>query len=295
MHLNIFLNRRLAESDMIKKYKMKKKYIFFALGLILLLFLSKIFYNFRTHLKTESIIAVIDSGIDLNALQPYLFQNRKETPNNQIDDDLNGYVDDVNGWNYFDNNSDVSDFSGHGTKVTQIIVENKNQIKILPIKIVKRNAGIRLNDITQAIEYAMSFNAKIINFSFGVQIDQDGQKKDAEQLENQINHLHEAIIKAKENGICLVSAQAFLIKNPYQLKSKLKTYPQNFEEVLVIGTDKSSDYDSLDHLNFVVKNAKSSSFAAAKVSGILADLISKDPNQTCQELIPFLQEKLADL
>jgi len=49
------------------------------------------------------IVAVIDGGIDTNhiALKNLLWTNPKEIPNNHLDDDKNGYVDDVHGWNFF--------------------------------------------------------------------------------------------------------------------------------------------------------------------------------------------------
>ena len=52
--------------------------------------------------STPVIVAVIDSGIDTlhEDLKPILWRNTKEIPGNGIDDDKNGYVDDVNGWNF---------------------------------------------------------------------------------------------------------------------------------------------------------------------------------------------------
>jgi cell wall-associated protease len=51
---------------------------------------------------TKVIVAVIDSGIDSNHpdLSPQIWKNTKEIPNNGIDDDKNGYIDDINGWNF---------------------------------------------------------------------------------------------------------------------------------------------------------------------------------------------------
>lgn len=61
-------------------------------------------YTENESLKTKNqiIVAVIDTQIDLNHedLQGQLWINKKEIPNNGIDDDKNGYVDDVNGWNF---------------------------------------------------------------------------------------------------------------------------------------------------------------------------------------------------
>ena len=51
------------------------------------------------------VVAVIDSGVDINHpdLQSNIWTNTGEIPNNSIDDDFNGYVDDVNGWDFYIN------------------------------------------------------------------------------------------------------------------------------------------------------------------------------------------------
>lgn len=70
----------------------------------------------------EVILAVIDSGIDIDHpdLQPNLWVNPGEVAGNGLDDDGNGVVDDIHGWNYFQNNADVNDIDSHGSHVAGI-------------------------------------------------------------------------------------------------------------------------------------------------------------------------------
>ena len=64
-------------------------------------------------------IAVIDSGQDTTHpdLAGQLWTNPGEIAGNSLDDDNNGHVDDLHGWNFLDNNADLSDNNGHGTEV----------------------------------------------------------------------------------------------------------------------------------------------------------------------------------
>ena len=85
-------------------------------------------------------IAVIDSGIDFShpALNHSSWKNPNETPNNNIDDDNNGYIDDINGWDFVNNDNNIgyeeSDpISGHGTFIAGIIAGLDNDSSILGI------------------------------------------------------------------------------------------------------------------------------------------------------------------
>ena len=99
------------------------------------------------------IVAVLDSGIDLTHpdLAGNVWANPREIAGNGIDDDTNGFVDDVNGWNFISNTNNVQDGYGHGTHVAGIIgaVGNNGvgiaglnwQVSLLNLKIIS-DAGI---------------------------------------------------------------------------------------------------------------------------------------------------------
>ena len=75
------------------------------------------------------VVAVIDTGLDWNHRNidgSNLWRNPNEIPNNGIDDDHNGYVDDVIGWDFFDHDNRPWDYDGHGTLVAGIIAGSWN-------------------------------------------------------------------------------------------------------------------------------------------------------------------------
>lgn len=123
-------------------------------------------------------VAVIDTGVDYNHidLKQNIWINKGEIPGNGIDDDGNGYVDDVYGWNFIGNNNNPMDDNGHGTHVAGIIGAANNNIgvtgvayncKIMPIKAGNSSGYFNNSDIASAITYAYMNGADVINMSFG--------------------------------------------------------------------------------------------------------------------------------
>lgn len=124
------------------------------------------------------IVAVIDTGVDYNHidLKQNIWINKGEIPGNGIDDDDNGYIDDVYGWNFVGNNNDPMDDNGHGTHVAGIIGAANNDIgvtgvayncKVMPIKAGNSSGYFNNSDIASAITYAYMNGADVINMSFG--------------------------------------------------------------------------------------------------------------------------------
>lgn len=132
-----------------------------------------------TNISYQPIVAIIDTGIDLNhsSLSDAIWVNPGEIPNNGIDDDGNGYVDDVNGWNFVNKNNNPQDCDGHGTHVagivrgtTQNILSSpmaSAKIKLMPVKFLDCNGNGTTSDAVQAIYYAVNNGAKVLNNSWG--------------------------------------------------------------------------------------------------------------------------------
>jgi serine protease len=91
------------------------------------------------------VIAIIDDGVDINHedLRENIWVNRREIPGDKIDNDGNGYVDDINGWHVTKNSGSINTEAGHGTSVAGLAGARGNNklgitgvnwnVKLLPI------------------------------------------------------------------------------------------------------------------------------------------------------------------
>lgn len=132
-------------------------------------------------------VAVIDSGVDLSHpdLRDRIWTNPGEIPGNGIDDDKDGYVDDVHGWDFVDGDADPdpevkeasqSEGANHGTLVAGIIGAAGDNgigvagaawnIKLMPLRVLDSNGNGGTLAVVQAVRYAAARGAKIINISF---------------------------------------------------------------------------------------------------------------------------------
>jgi hypothetical protein len=129
--------------------------------------------------RPEIVIAILDTGVDMTHpdLSAGIWTNPGEVPGNGVDDDRNGFVDDVHGWNFPDNNNQIYDDYSHGTHVAGIAAARANngigiagmagKATIMPVDVFPSSGFGTYADLIQALVYATDNGARVINMSLG--------------------------------------------------------------------------------------------------------------------------------
>src|SRR6476469_7895664 len=143
------------------------------------------------------VVAVVDSGVDYTHpdLDGNIWRNAGEIAGNGIDDDRNGYIDDIRGWDFVSNDNNPMDMSyeGHGTHIAGVIAAERNNFgitgvapnaKIMPVRVLPASLYGELNNVAAGIRYAADNGANVINLSLGNEFFPSTQVNDAIEYAN---------------------------------------------------------------------------------------------------------------
>lgn len=242
----------------------------------------------------DIIVAVSDTGVGLKhkEIKDNIWVNINEIPNNNIDDDNNGYVDDVNGWNWVRNNNNPMDDQGHGSHVAGTIGAIGNnkvgiagmnwKVSIMPLKFISKKGTGSTEGAIDSVLYATNNGAHIFNASWG----SPSLKK----------IFRDAVKYATDNNVLIVAAAGNAKRN----LSKGSFYPAkyDFPGVIAVGAVNASGKVKEIYSNYGIgyvdvaaqgtwilslsqkkyRYLTGTSMAAPFVAGLGALILSKYPN-----------------
>jgi subtilisin family serine protease len=173
------------------------------------------------------VVAVIDTGVDYTHpdLAPNIWVNSGEIAGDGIDNDGNGYVDDIHGWDFANKDNDPKDDHFHGTHCAGVIGAAHDgkgtmgisaDVSIMAVKFLNAGGGGTLEDSLKATEYAIVNHADVLSNSWG--------GDDFSQA------FYDLIEQANKRGILYVAAAG----NDHSNNDAQPTYPASYKNANVI-------------------------------------------------------------
>ncbi|MBI4218239.1 MAG: S8 family serine peptidase, partial [Elusimicrobia bacterium] len=240
--------------------------------------------------SSSIVIAVIDTGFNREHedLKGRFWMNKNEVPENGVDDDANGYVDDLFGYDFAMGDPDPNENRGHGTRVSGVVGAATNNgvgvagvcwdSQTMALKVFADGKGWAYDvDIAEAIDYARWNGARVINLSLG------GPSDDFT--------LRSAVSRAIRAGVTVVASAGN--EGIYGVG-----YPARYPEVIAVGaiahTGKIAGFSSRgpevdvvapgENILSTYKSgyayADGTSFSSPMTAGVVGLLLSKNPSLT---------------
>jgi hypothetical protein len=260
----------------------------------------------RVRLGESVVVAVIDTGVRYThqELRARMWRNPDEVPGNGLDDDRDGFVDNVFGINTVRDSGDPMDDQGHGTHIAGTIASGANDgfphvgiatnARIMACKFLDDEGFGFTSDAIRCIEFAVKNNARIINASWG-----DGPFSQS---------LHDAIVRAGEAGVLFVTSAG----NDAKDNDRFLPYPASYQIENVISVaaldrrGRLADFSNFGALKVslaapgveIYSTAGFSdsayewrdgtSMAAAHVAGVAALILGERPGASLSEIVSRL-------
>lgn len=262
--------------------------------------------------SSEVVVAIIDTGIDYNHrdIQDNLWINELEAVSNGLDDDQNGYIDDLYGWNFITNSNDTQGGAAHGMLCAGVIgaVGDNGMgstgvawdVTLMSLKVVDSFGEGVLSDAVSAINYAVEKGARLTNISWGF--------------------FHDSTILRDAMQAAAASEMLFIVSagNDRLNIDEQPVYPASFDldnVITVSGHSKSGDLwwdanygvQSVDlsaptqlitspiAFHTYTEEALGTSVSAAFVTGTAALLLSANPEATIAELRSYILGSVTEL
>jgi len=251
-------------------------------------------------------VAVVDTGVELSHadLADGLWSNGGEIAGNGVDDDGNGYVDDVYGWDFADGDNGPWDEHGHGTHVAGIVGATTDNgigvagmgwgVTVMPVRVLDATGNGSDWEVAQGIRYAVDNGAQVVNLSLGGAGGGDA--------------LEQAVQYAQGKGALVIAAAGnWGVSMPF--------YPAYYAGVIgVSATDESDARPSFSNYGSYVDIAApgdnilstkpapvdyglldGTSMATPMVSGLAALLWTEHPSATSTQVWAAIQDGAEDL
>ncbi len=259
---------------------------------------------------TGNVIAIIDTGIDMTHLdlKDKIWQNSDEIPGNGIDDDQNGYIDDVRGWDFVNNDNSPQDDHWHGSHVAGIAAANTDNsigiagiswgTKLMPLKACNITGNCYFSDAASAVIYAVNNGAKVLNMSFG------GPENNST--------LEDALYYGFEHGVIMVASTGNYLTDVFFPASSVYTIAvsatdnvdeiwndgalgSNFGEEVDIAAPGVSIVSTIPDDRYEYGYATGTSMATPHISGVASLIWSVNPLLTADQVKQVLLTTAVDI